>query len=84
MKYKDQPDRSDINQIVTYAVAYRAKRVVMIHQSAPGKASGLYLKGKIDKIEVHGYGIDLDNSDHAAEEAKMATALFGLLSSENA
>lgn len=79
VKYKDEPDRPDINQVVTYAVVYRAKRVVMIHQSPPGKPSGLYLKGRIDTIEVHGYGIDLDNADYAAEEAKMARAMFGLL-----
>lgn len=79
VKYKDYPARPDVNQVVTYAVVYRAKRVVLIHQSKPGARKGLSLRGTISSVQVYDYAIDLDTKDLTAEENKMAVAVFSLL-----
>jgi 5-methylcytosine-specific restriction enzyme subunit McrC len=79
VKYKDKPNRSDINQVVTYALTYRSKRVVLVHQNEPSAAPGLTLLGRIDHVEVYAYAINLDNPDLLGEEAKMSESLFQLL-----
>lgn len=79
VKYKDRPARPDVNQIVTYALVYRAKRVVLIHQNRPGTRRGLSLIGTISHVEVYDYAIDLDVLDLTVEEENLATAVFGLL-----
>ncbi len=80
VKYKDNPNRSDINQVVTYALTYRSKRVVLVHQNEPTTTAGLMLIGKIDQVEVYAYAINLDNPDLHGEEGKMSQSIFQLLS----
>ena len=82
VKYKERPDRTDINQAVTYAVTYRTKHVVLVHQSKVGTLPGLKRIGIIDGIVVDSYGFDLANVALEVEEQALATALFGLLDAD--
>lgn len=59
VKYKEKPDRADINQAVTYAVCYRTHKVVLVHQSKLSGPSGIYDIGIINGIRVAGYGFNL-------------------------
>lgn len=79
VKYKDKPDRADINQAVTYAVTYRTDRAVLLHQSKIGGAGGLTRLGIINGITIDAYGFDLARMELEQEEAAMAQALFGVL-----
>lgn len=69
VKYKDKPNRDDINQAITYAVSYRLKRVILVHQAKSAAHSGFREIGTIDGIAVDAYGFHLGNEDLAAEEA---------------
>ncbi|WP_271067283.1 hypothetical protein [Caulobacter sp. NIBR1757] len=79
VKYKEKPDRPDINQAVTYAAVYRCRSVVLVHQSKRGQVSGIKLLGVIDRVSVYSYGFDLANASLDAEEIKFGESLFGLL-----
>ena len=80
VKYKDKPNRADINQMATYALVYRTKTVVMVHQNPPSAPKGLSLTGTINDVDIWSYAIDLDAANLLQEEAAIAKALFGLLS----
>lgn len=79
VKYKDKPDRSDINQAVTYALTYRTPFAVLLHQAGEGKASGLRHIGSINGIEVKSYGFQLSRSDLEVEESMLSERLCALL-----
>jgi 5-methylcytosine-specific restriction enzyme subunit McrC len=78
VKYKDKPERPDINQAVTYAVCYRTDQVVLLHQRRTNGRHGRYEIGVINGIRVDGYAFDLDASDIDAEEAAFATSLLSM------
>lgn len=78
VKYKDKPERSDINQAVTYAVCYRTDRVVLLHQRRANGRHGRYDIGIVNGIRVEGYAFDLAAADLDAEEAIFASILFSM------
>lgn len=79
VKYKDKPDRSDINQAITYALSYGTNRTVLIHQCRPGSPRGLKTIGMIRGIRIYAYAFDLGASDIDAEEEAFAQCLFELV-----
>lgn len=79
VKYKGSPNRTDVNQIVTYASVYRCPTVLTIYQSDRDSRSGLSVRGKIGAIEVYDYGIDLSAYDLVEEERRLAHSVFGLV-----
>jgi 5-methylcytosine-specific restriction enzyme subunit McrC len=83
VKYKEKPDRSDINQTITYALSYDTTRALLVHQSKPGSPNGLYLIGTIHGIRIEGYAFDLGAADLDAEEAAFAKCLFDLVARFN-
>lgn len=78
VKYKSAPDRSDINQAVTYAVSYRVDQIIIAYQAIQRADAGLREIGHIGQVHVFGYGILLDSSDLGKQEAAFADAVFGL------
>lgn len=81
VKYKDRPSREDINQSITYAVSYRTRRAVLIHQNRPGAPHGLQKIGTVNEIELNSYAYDLAAVDLDAEENSLANCIFALAES---
>jgi 5-methylcytosine-specific restriction enzyme subunit McrC len=79
VKYKERPDRQDINQVITYALCYGTDCAMLIHQCKPGSPKGLMPIGTIRGIRVEAYGFDLGATDLDAEEKAFADCLFGLV-----
>jgi len=79
VKYKDRPDRPDINQAITYALSYGTNCAVLVHQRRPGSPKGLSLRGKIQEIKIYAYAFDLGARDLDTEEAALADCLFDLV-----
>ncbi|CAN7615303.1 McrC family protein [Caulobacter sp. LjRoot300] len=79
VKYKDKPDRGDINQAITYALSYRTNRVVLVHQKRDGSVSGLRRLGIISGISVECYAYDLSREDLEAEEEAFTSVLSAML-----
>lgn len=51
---KDYSEREYVNQVVTYALSYRAERVVLVHPRASAfQAGGLSHLGDIDQVSVY-------------------------------
>jgi 5-methylcytosine-specific restriction enzyme subunit McrC len=79
VKYKDRPDRSDINQVIAYALSYDTNRAVLVHQSRPGSPKGLSLIGTIRGIKIEAYAFDLGADNLDSEEAAFTQCLFDLV-----
>lgn len=79
VKYKEKPNRDDINQAITYAICYRTDRVVLVHQKPPDKPSGVYTIGTINGIRLEGFAFDLGALDLEEEEQRFSEALFNLV-----
>jgi 5-methylcytosine-specific restriction enzyme subunit McrC len=79
VKYKDKPDRSDINQAITYALSYGTDRAVLVHQCKPGSPGGLKTIGTINGIRIDAYAFDLGATDIDAEEKAFAECFFELV-----
>jgi hypothetical protein len=80
VKYKifgDAPDREDLNQVLTYGIAYGVDKCVLVYP-ASGSLKGLVDCGVVGSKRVYCYGIDLRADDLAAEEAAMKAALLAL------
>jgi 5-methylcytosine-specific restriction enzyme subunit McrC len=82
VKYKDKPDRGDVNQAISYALTYRSNRVVLVHQRGPGANAGLRRLGIINNIAVDAYAYDLGRVDIDAEETAFADSLLAMLTAE--
>ncbi len=73
-------DRNAINQAISYALSYRAKRVVLVHPRASWvQPIGLRLLGEVDDVAVYQYRLDLGAEDLPAEDAKFGEAVAQLL-----
>lgn len=85
-KYKPlvaDPEREDLNQVISYGLSYRAENVVLVHPR--GRASmqaGLRLLGTVRPVTVHVYTFDLGAVDLAAEERRFAQAMQGVYERE--
>jgi 5-methylcytosine-specific restriction endonuclease McrBC regulatory subunit McrC len=78
VKYKSAPDRSDYNQAITYAAAYRLNTVVIAHQSMQALDNGLLEIGRVGAIRLLRYGVALDSDDLRHQERSFAEAMFRL------
>jgi len=79
VKYKEKPNRDDINQAITYAICYRTDRVVLVHQKMPSKIGGLYRIGTINGVNLEGYAFDLGAINLEEEERMFGEVLFSLV-----
>lgn len=79
VKYKEKPDRSDINQAITYAVSYRSNQAVLIHQRRSNGPRGMQILGVVNGITVRSYAYDLASADLPGESALFSEAMFSLL-----
>lgn len=80
-KYKKlkRPERTEIEQAVTYAASYRAPIVVIIHPRIDEPVHGLHLLGHISPFTVYHYAFDLAAKDPDLEEENCARSFRGLL-----
>jgi 5-methylcytosine-specific restriction enzyme subunit McrC len=79
VKYKERPDRGDINQAITYALCYGTDRAVLVHQYPLRGPKGLSLIGVIGGIRLEAYAFDLGAEDLEAEEKAFAETLFSIV-----
>jgi 5-methylcytosine-specific restriction enzyme subunit McrC len=78
VKYKDGPSREDINQIVTYAVRYKIKRVLLVCLSTA--ASGqLKRLGAISGIEVDCFDFSLSAANLDSEETELVNSIRNMI-----
>lgn len=80
VKYKERPNRDDINQVITYASSFRSQHGVLVHQRGSNDPPGIRKIGTIGNVQLDGYAIDLARDDLEDEERQFAAAMFGLLS----
>jgi hypothetical protein len=75
--------RDAVNQAVTYALAYRADRVVLVHPRASRfQPGGLRHLGDIDHVSVYQYRFDLGAEDLVAEDELFGHAMLALMAAE--
>lgn len=81
-KYKPMsgfPDRSDVNQVIAYAVSYRAPIAIIGHPWKAGFFHGLRSVGRIDELQVYQYAFNLGADDLDSEEKAFAAVLRQIL-----
>lgn len=82
VKYKPGrvvPERSDINQVITYAVRYGCERAMVLYPDAAGGSGPVVLIGRIGGIQVYRGCVDLGTSDIASEEKRSTSAVLKAL-----
>jgi 5-methylcytosine-specific restriction enzyme subunit McrC len=73
VKYKDTPNRNDINQAVTYAVSYNTSKAVLLCFCNNERQAGWQYLGSIGgDIAVWVYRVFLDSLDLRREETRFA------------
>jgi 5-methylcytosine-specific restriction enzyme subunit McrC len=79
---KSGPDRGDLEQVIAYAVSYRAPRVVVVQPKAHGAGRvGLHCLGAMGRLETFQYVIDLESTDLPREAAAFAQVVCELAES---
>jgi 5-methylcytosine-specific restriction enzyme subunit McrC len=83
VKYKPAerlPSRDDLNQVITYGLAYGVQRVGLVEPQSERRQvpAGLHRLGSISGLEVHRYITDLAAPDLREQERLMTTALRDL------
>lgn len=81
LRTEHMPLRDDINQIITYAVSYRAPLVVLVHPRVAGSSRGMFALGTIGSTILLRYVYDLAATDLDAEEVSFAQAVRRALDS---
>lgn len=82
---KDLPARSEVEQVVTYALRYGTTVALLIHPKKRTEQGGLHLVGQIGSIRVMDYRYDLAAGDMDAEDRAFAQSVSALLTlTENA
>ncbi|WP_131832313.1 hypothetical protein [Mycobacteroides abscessus] len=72
------PERSHVEQAVTYALRYGLNCTLLIHPWSNG-TKGLVYIGRVRSIDVYDYRLDLSTEQHVDEAlAQMATSVAGL------
>lgn len=72
------PDRSHVEQAVTYALRYGLNFTFLIHPWNQG-AKGLVYIGRVRTVDVYDYRLDLSSEEHTDDAlAEMAGAVAGL------
>ncbi len=77
-KYKivaSTAEREDINQIVTYAVAYGVDKALLIMPAHPGIIGGLHILGRVGTVQVYQFNFDLSAEDVSGVESEWVTAV---------
>lgn len=82
VKYKDRPERADINQAIAYGLAYGVRSVVLIHQSELPEDPPWRLIGTIGGITILRYSINLDCDDLELEERAFSRRMLDLASAQ--
>lgn len=73
VKYKDNPSRVDINQAITYAIAYGSNKVILLCFASENYQPGWQYFGRVGtQIDVWVYRINLDDEEIESEERKLA------------
>ncbi|MGH8040260.1 MAG: 5-methylcytosine restriction system specificity protein McrC [Pseudomonas sp.] len=78
VKYKEKPDRSDINQALTYALSYGTRIAIILHLCGVGGHAGAYLIGRVGSVSLYGYRLDLGVATMQQQERQLADDLFAL------
>jgi 5-methylcytosine-specific restriction enzyme subunit McrC len=82
VKYKPPPDfpaRDDLNQAVTYAVAYRANKACIFYpQKGSASPTGVTPLGTIGDVSVFKYVVDLNSEDMVPAENQMVLDMVGI------
>lgn len=72
------PERSEVNQAVTYAQRYRLDKTLLIHPWVNG-TKGLVYAGRLEAVDVFDYRFDLSSSDLDAVIGNMADVVEALM-----
>lgn len=79
VKYKpysgNAPDRSDVEQVMTYAAVYNVKKVLIAVPERPTGASMVIPIGQVGDVEVAVLAVDLDTNKLDEEISALAAAL---------
>lgn len=73
------PERSEVNQAVTYATAYGTTHVLLVHPKVMTHPGGLHLIGDVGSVSVFDYRYDLAAADLDAEDQRFARQVGALL-----
>ena len=79
VKYKDKPNRDDINQAIVYAHFYRCNHVIPVHLNRHGAPTGPKHIGKMKGVTFQSYAFDLGATALEIEEEAFARYVFDLL-----
>jgi len=84
VKYKPasgpRPNRSDLNQVITYGATYRAPRALVIQpRGSESRHVGLKFLGRISELQIYQFVFDLSADDLPQEEQRFAEAVASLL-----
>lgn len=80
VKYKDNPSRTDINQAIVYALAYRSRNAILLCYSSQAVSQGWEFSGTIGgRVDVWTYRLDLENSNLDVVEHRFVQDMRTLL-----
>lgn len=82
VKYKEKPNRDDINQAIVYAQSYKCSHAILVHQNKQGAPTGPKHIGKIQGITLQSYAFDLGAEVLDDEEAAFCRHVFDLVPTE--
>ena len=76
---KEKPKREDLEQAITYGVAYRARNLVLLQpQGEVAPAQNPHLMGTLSGMRVYRYLFDLGNPDIRGREQAFAAEMHAL------
>jgi 5-methylcytosine-specific restriction enzyme subunit McrC len=85
VKYKTDPSREDLNQAITYGIAYRLTQVVLVCFAEDKRQNGWEYKGRVGgQLDVYVYRLKLESPNLPSEEATFATSIAKMLVAGNA
>lgn len=77
--------REYVNQVLTYALVYRTKRVMLVYpRSSAFQPGGLHHLGNVDSVEVYRYRFDLGAEDPIVEDEQFGQTITRLIGLETA
>lgn len=76
------PERSEVNQAVSYAVRYRLDKALVVRPRTEGAEGGLFYAGQVGDVAVYDYKVDLSDADVHAVAGAFADAIAALLPPE--
>lgn len=76
--------REHLNQALTYALVYKASRILLVHpRSSELEPGGLHHMGDVEHVEVYQYRFDLSAEDLLSEEELFGGAIERLVDPES-